>query len=155
MAITVGMKAPSFALPSKAGSVEDLSVVIGREKTLLLFFPFAFSSVCTAEMCHLRDEWQQWGTLACRVYGISVDSPFTTDKFRQIERIPFPILSDFNKVVSRLYGVLLDELSGLNGVSTRAAFVIDAKGIVRYLKINESPREQVDFAAIEEAVRAC
>ena len=155
MAIAVGTKAPAFALPSKPGGIEDLAKVIGVEKTVLLFFPFAFSSVCTAEMCHLRDGWTRWQTLGCRVFGISVDSPFTTEKFREAERIPFPILSDFNKEVARQYGVLLDELMGFKGVAARAAFVMDAGGTMRYAKINASPRDQVDFPAIEEALRSC
>lgn len=155
VSVSVGSKAPAFSLPARPGSVEDLSRVIGAEKVVLLFFPFAFSSVCTAEMCHLRDEWSKWSALGCRIYGISIDSPWTNAKFAELERVPFPILSDFNKDVSRTYGVLLDDLMGFKGVATRAAFVVDAGGIVRYAKVNDSPKEQVDFAAIERAVRSC
>lgn len=153
--VSVGDKAPVFSLPSKPGQVEDLASVIGTRPVVLLFFPLAFSSVCTAEMCHFRDEWKRWSGLDAAIYGISVDSPFVTDRFRQEERIPFPILSDFNKEVSARYGVLLDELVGLRGVSGRAAFVIDRSGVVRYAKVNDSPKEQVDFAAIESAVKSC
>lgn len=154
-AVTEGSTAPPFSLPSKPGQVEDVASVIGRRPVVLLFFPLAFSSVCTAEMCHFRDDWSRWSALDAQVYGISVDSPFVTDRFRQVERIPFPILSDFNKEVSARYGVLLEELMGLRGVSTRAAFVIDRRGIVVYAKIQDSPKEQVDFGAIERAVKAC
>ncbi|MBM4113610.1 MAG: redoxin domain-containing protein [Phycisphaerae bacterium] len=154
-AVRVGSQAPGFSLPSKPGQSEDLTAAIGSGPVVLLFFPLAFSSVCTAEMCHFRDEWSRWSGLGARIYGISVDSPFVTDRFRQAERIPFPILSDFNKEVSAKYGVLLPELNGLRGVSARAAFVIDRQGIVRYAKINDSPKEQVDFGAIERAVKEC
>ncbi|HMO44090.1 MAG TPA: redoxin domain-containing protein, partial [Phenylobacterium sp.] len=112
----VGEHAPAFALPSAPGQVEDLTKVIGREKVVLLFFPFAFSSVCTQEMCHLRDQWAQWGSIGARIYGISIDSPFVNEKFQQVEEIPFPILSDFNKDVSSRYGVLLEDVGGFKGV---------------------------------------
>lgn len=88
-------------------------------------------------------------------FAVSVDSPFTVAKFREIERIPFPVLSDFNKDVSRLYGALHEDLVGMKGVSKRSAFVIDAKGVVQYASISEDPRVQVDFTAIENAVKAC
>ncbi|MFO0894798.1 MAG: peroxiredoxin [Phycisphaerales bacterium] len=155
MPVTVGSKATPFTLPSKPGSPVDLGSVFGHEKCVLLFFPLAFSSVCTEEMCHFRDDWSQWEKLGCRIFGISVDSPFVTDKFRELERIPFPILSDFNREVAAAWGALHDDLMGLKGVTRRAAFVIDAKGVVRYAKVNESPREQVDFAAIRKAVESC
>jgi len=155
MSVTIGTRAPSFSLPSKPGEVIDFAAILGSEKVVLLFFPFAFSSVCTAEMCHLRDDWSKWSSLGVRIFGVSIDSPYTTEKFRQVEGIPFPILSDFNKEVCASYGVLLEQLNGLRGVATRAAFVMDAQGVVRYAKVNASPREQVDFKAIEEAVRAC
>ena len=106
-------------------------------------------------MCHFRDHWNHWATLGCKVFAISVDSPFTVAKYREIENIPFPVLSDFNKDVSRLYDSLHEDLKGLKGVSKRSAFVIDAKGVVKYAWISESPLVQVDFAAIEAAVKAC
>ena len=133
----------------------DLSQVIGKKKVVLLFFPLAFSSVCTAQMCSMRDDWQRWSGLGCAVYGISVDSPFVTDKFRQELSVPFEILSDFNKEVSRTYGALFENLMGLKGVGKRAAFVIDASGKVVYAKVNEEAGQPVDFAAIQKAVESC
>lgn len=155
MSVIVGSKAPSFKLPAKPGQVVDVGAKLGHEKVVLLFFPLAFSSVCTTEMCTLRDDWSKWTGLGCTIYAISVDSPFVTDKFRQELGIPFDVLSDFNKDVSRTYGALFEELMGLKGVGKRAAFVIDASGKVVYAKVNEEAGQQVDFAAIEEAVRSC
>lgn len=155
MSVTVGSNAPVFKLASRPGHEVDLSQVIGRQKVVLLFFPLAFSSVCTAEMCAIRDDWQRWSKLGCAIFGISVDSPFVTDKFRQDLSVPFEVLSDFNKEVSRTYGALFENLMGLKGVGKRAAFVIDAAGKVVYAKVNEEAGQQVDFAAIQKAVESC
>lgn len=155
MSVTVGSRAPAFTLPSEPGTTVDLATSIGHEKVVLLFIPLAFSPVCTVEMCHFRDQWNRWTALGCKVFAVSVDSPFTVAKFRELEKIPFPVLSDFNKDVSRLYGAIHENLMGLQGVSKRSAFVIDSKGIVTYASISEDPRVQVDFDAIENAVKAC
>ncbi len=154
MALKKGDKAPAFALARKPGEVVDVGQHIGKETVVLLFFPFAFSSVCTKEMCHFRDTWKQWEELDAKVFGISVDSPFVVDKFRQDENIPFPILSDFNKDVARKYGVLFEEFKGMKGVAKRAAFVIDPSGRISYAAVNEDPSVQVDFDAISDAVSA-
>ena len=155
MSITIGSKAPAFTLPSQPGTPVDVGALLGKEKVVILFVPLAFSSVCTAAMCHFRDSWKSWEALGCKVFAISVDSPFTVAKWRELEKIPFPVLSDFNKDVSRLYGALHEELLGLKGISKRSAFVIDAKGIVRYASVSEDPKVQIDFNAIEQAVRGC
>lgn len=155
MSLTVGSQAPAFTLPSQPGQPVDVGAIIGKEKIVLLFIPLAFSPVCTAEMCYFRDHWSQWTSLGCKVFAVSVDSPFAVAKFRELENIPFPVLSDFNKDVSRLYDSLHEDLIGMKGVSKRSAFVIDAKGIVKYASVSEDPRVQVDFAAIEAAVKAC
>jgi peroxiredoxin len=155
MSVSVGSAAPAFKLPARPGHVVDLSTVIGSRKVVLLFFPLAFSPVCTTEMCTFRDDWSRWSSLGCAVFGICVDSPFVTDKFRQELGVPFDILSDFNKDVSRQYGALFEDLMGLKGVGKRAAFVIDAKGKVAYAAVNAEPGQQVDFDAIRKAVESC
>jgi len=155
MSVHVGSAAPAFKLPSRPGHVVDLGAVFGTRKTVLLFFPLAYSSVCTTEMCTFRDDWQKWSTLGCAIFGISVDSPFVTDKFRQDLSIPFDILSDFNKDVSRQYGALFEDLMGLKGVGKRAAFVVDASGKVVYAQVNAEAGQQVDFDAIRKAVESC
>jgi peroxiredoxin len=153
MSIKKGDRAIEFNLPQKPKDEVDLGQYIGKEKVVLLFFPLAFSGVCTAEMCAMRDNWNQFENLGAKVFGISVDSPFVTDKFRQTENIPFPILSDFNKDVSRKYGVLHDDLMGLKGVSKRSAFVIGQDGTVKYAWVTEDPKVQVDFEAIKAALK--
>ena len=110
MLISVGSKAPAFALPCQPGQVVDLATVIGHEKVVLLFFPLAFSPVCTQEMCHFRDAWSKLSAMNCKIFGVSVDSPFVVAKFREMENIPFPLLSDFNKDVARTYGALHEDL---------------------------------------------
>ena len=153
MSIKKGDRAIEFKLPQKPKDEVDLNQYIGKDKIVLLFFPLAFSSVCTAEMCSMRDNWKQYESLGAKVFGISVDSPFVTDKFRQTENIPFPILSDFNKDVSRKYGVLHEDLMGLKGVSKRSAFVIGKDGTVKYAWVTDDPKVQVDFEAIKAALK--
>jgi peroxiredoxin len=152
MSIAVGSKAPSFALPQKPGDVVDVGALFGKEKVVVLFIPLAFSSVCTAELCHFRDSWQQWTGLGAKVFAISIDSPFVVDKFRAAENIPFPVLSDFNKTVAATWGALHEELMGLKGVTKRAAFVVGRDGKVAYAWVSENPGVQVDFEAIKTAV---
>lgn len=152
MAVRKGDSAPGFELASKPGEKVNVGDHIGRDNVVLLFFPFAFSPVCTDEMCHFRDHWEQWSRLDARVFGISIDSPFVTDRFRQEQQIPFPILSDFNKEVAARYGALHEELKGMKGVAKRSAFVIGRDGKVKYAWVSEDPRTQVDFGAIEAAI---
>ena len=154
MTIKKGDRAIEFKLPAKPKDEVDLGALIGKEKIVLLFFPLAYSSVCTAEMCAMRDDWKQYENLGAKVFGISVDSPFVTDKFRRDENIPFPILSDFNKEVSRKYGVLHEDLMGLKGVSKRSAFVIGADGKVKYAWVTDNPGVQVDFEQIKAALKS-
>lgn len=152
MAIRKGDKAAPFALPAKPGEVVDLNGSLGKDKIVLLFFPLAFSPVCTTEMCTMRDSWKQWESMNAKVFGISVDSPFVTDKFREAERIPFPVLSDFNKDVSSTYGVLHEELMGLKGIAKRSAFVIGEDGTVVYDWVSDDPGKQVNFDEIKAAL---
>jgi len=130
MTIRRGDQAVSMRLPQGPGDEVDLADHIGRGVTVLLFFPLAFSSVCTDELCALRDDWSSWSELDASVFGISIDSPFVAQRFRQELELPFPLLSDFNRDASRAYGVLYDDLFGMREVSKRAAFVIDPSGTV-------------------------
>lgn len=128
--------------------------VIGTQTVVLLFMPLAFSPVCTAEVCTMRDDWSKWQLLGATVFGITIDSPFVTEKFRQLENLPFPVLSDFNKEVATQFGVLHEDLKGMKGIAKRAVFVINRAGLVTYRWVTENPGEQIDFAALEVAVQA-
>jgi peroxiredoxin len=152
--LQVGDPAPGFTLPHRPGETVDVGELIGREKVVLLFFPLAFSSVCTTEMDTIRDGWEVWAGTDARIFGISVDSPFVTAKFRDDERIPFPILSDFNKEVARAYGVLNEDLLGLQGVANRAAFAIDSDGRIAYAWMSEDPDVEPDYVQLLRAASA-
>src|SRR6476659_856915 len=125
MAVQIGQPAPDFTLFDDSRQEHTLSHLKGNN-VLLLFFPAAFTSVCTAELCSVRDNLSHYNNLNARVFGISVDSLFTLAKYREDQRLNFPLLSDFNKDVSEAYGSLYETFGfGMKGVSKRAAFVID------------------------------
>ncbi len=149
MFVKVGEKAPSFTLYSS--DKEQVTLENFRDKNVvLLFFPLAFTSVCTAEMCTMRDDIANYDGLNAQVLAISVDSPQTLHRFKQDQNLNFTLLSDFNKEVSRSYGVLYEEFSmGMKGVSKRSAFVIDKEGIVRYAEVLESAGNLPNFEAIK------
>lgn len=122
---------------------------------LLLFFPLAFTSVCTAELCSVRDNYKIYESLQAIPFGISVDSLHTFKKFKEEQRLNFTLLSDFNKEVSRAYDSIYEEWRfGMRGVSRRSAFVIDQDGMVQYAEVLENAGEQPDFAAIKEKLKA-
>ena len=158
MAISVGTKAPEFTLKTKRG--EDLKDVklsdnFGKKKTVLLFFPLAFTGVCTKEMCDVSAGLSAYEKLDAAVYGISVDSPFAQEAWADKEKIRIPLLSDLNKEVSKKYGTLLPDLIGLGSVSARAAIVIDNSGVVKYSEQTPTPLELPDFTKIQSALAAC
>lgn len=154
MAVMEGDPAPDFSLPEAPGRTVDVGALIGREKVVLLFIPLAFSPTCTTEMGTFRGRWDEFVGAGARLFGISVDSPFVTRKFREEEDVPFPILSDFNREVCRRYGVLYDELLGLEAVAKRAVFVIDEKGRVAYRWVSDDPGVEPDYDAVRDAVRS-
>lgn len=153
MRLKVGDPAPRFALPAAPGEIIDVGERIGRRPVVLLFFPLAFSSVCTEEMCAVRDDWSAWEALDANVYGISADSPFVTRRFREELGLPFPLLSDFNHDVGAAYGVLYEDYYGLKGVARRSAFVIGGDGVVAYAWVGGRDDVLPDFDAVREAVR--
>lgn len=153
-ALAVGAPAPAFTLPSKPGNPVDVGALFRTDPVVLLFMPLAFSGVCTTEVCTLRDDWAKWGALGAKVFGITVDSPFATEKFRELEKVPFPILSDFNKTVARSYGVLHEDLMGLHGVAKRSVFVIGRGGKVMYAWVTDNPGVQIPFADVMKALES-
>jgi peroxiredoxin len=152
MAISVGSKAPDFNLKSKtAAGLADvkLSENFGKKNTLVLFFPLAFTSVCTKEMCDITSGLNAYAGLNAEVIGVSVDSPFSQEAWVQKEKIGIKLASDLNKETAKAYGVLLPDLIGLGAVSARAAFVVDKNGVIQYSEQTPSPKELPNFQAIQ------
>lgn len=154
MAIKVGDRAPGFTLQARPTEVVSLSDYLGEQAVVLLFFPLAYSSVCTEEICTVAEDYGAYRDLGAQVVGVSVDSPFVNQKFAADCNATFPILSDFNKEAVTAYGVLRDDLIGLKGVSNRAAFVIDKTGKVVYAWVTETPQEMPPFEEIKAALQA-
>ena len=150
MAIEVGQSAPEFSLLDSDKNKVNLADFKGKN-VLLLFYPQAFTSVCTKELCDVRDDIGRYSNATAEVFGISVDSVFTLKKYKEEQHYNFPLLSDFNKDVSAAYDTLYAEwILGMKGVSKRAAFVIDKEGIIRYSEVLESANDVPDFAAINQ-----
>lgn len=155
MAIAVGSKAPDFSLKSKdsTGLVDvKLSENFGKKNTVLLFFPLAFTGVCTAEMCDISGGLQGFADLNADVIGISIDSPFAQEAWAQKEKITVKLVSDLNKEVTNAYDVLFKGLAGIGDSSARAAFVIDKAGVVQYSEQTATPKDLPNFAAVKEAL---
>jgi peroxiredoxin len=155
MAIQVGSKAPDFTLKSKtSGSVADvtLSNNFGKKNTVLLFFPLAFTGVCTSEMCDITAGLKQYSDLNAEVIGVSVDSPFSQEAWAKQEKIGITLASDLNKKTSEAYGVLLPDLGGFGAASARAAFVIDKNGVVQYAEQTPTPKDLPNFTAVKETL---
>ena len=152
MALSIGTQAPDFTLKSKKGdaiSAVSLSESLGKSNTVLLFFPLAFTGVCTQEMCEISAGLGGYEGLNARVIGISVDSPFAQDAWAQKERIGITLASDLNKTVSAAYGVLLADLGGFGSTSARAAFVIDKAGVIQYAEQTPTPKDLPNFDAVK------
>ncbi|MFU8860723.1 MAG: peroxiredoxin [Cyclonatronaceae bacterium] len=154
MNLTTGNKAPDFMLKDTEGNDVKLSDFNGTKNILLLFFPLAFTGVCTKEMCYMRDNLAPYNDMNVEVMGISVDSFFVLKEFKKARGLNFTLLSDFNRDVSEAYGALHDDFFGMKGVSKRAAFLIDTDGIIRYAEVLDNPSNLPDFdAALDVASR--
>ena len=149
--IDVGGKAPDFTLTNQDRQPVTLSALKGRP-VVLVFFPAAFSSVCTKELCTFRDSLSRLNTAAAQVLGISVDTFFTLKAFQTDQNLTFPLLSDFNKTAIRDYGVFNEDMIGLKGIAKRAVFVIDKDGIVRHRQVLEDARNEPDYDAVFAAL---
>ncbi len=154
MQLTVGDKAPEFTLRSTEKAEVSLGDYRGKN-VLVLFFPLAFTGVCTAELCGVRDNMKKYETVNAEVLAISVDSLFTLEKFKESENLNFTLLSDFNKTSSRAYGSLYEDfVLGMKGVSKRSAFIVDAEGTIRYAEVLEDAGQQPDFSKIHEVLES-
>ncbi len=155
MALDKGTTAPDVTLKTKtAEGLQDvhLSENFGKRKTVLLFFPFAFSDPCTKEMCGVNESFADYEKLGAAVYGVSVDTPFALEAFAQKNGIKFPLLSDFNREASRAYDVLFEDVLGFRHVAKRSAFVIDTDGRIAFSSSSDDPKQFPDFEGVKAAL---
>jgi peroxiredoxin len=153
MAAKVGDKAPDFTLYDTEKKPRSLKEFLGK-KTVLAFYPGAFTGVCTKEMCTFRDSLSRFNALNAQVVGISVDSPFANKAFATQNNLQFPLLSDFNRTALKAYGIVHEGFSGLNGYSAsrRSVFILDKDGIVRYAWISDNPGVEPNYDEVTKAL---
>ena len=154
MSVQVGQEAPDFTLKNTDMQDVTLSAFRGQKNVVLLFVPFAFTGVCTNELCSVRDNLNNYAQLDAEVLGISVDSPFAQKQWKEKENLNFTLLSDYNRQAVKAYDAQYDSLLGFEGVAKRAAFVIDRQGKVRYAEVLENARNLPNFDRINETLRS-
>ena len=160
MALKVGDKAPDFELTTKAAEGPKkikLSGNFGKKHTVVLFFPMAFTGVCTKEMCEVSQGLNAYTSLNADVLGISGDNPFAQSAWAEKEKITVPLLSDYEHKVARAYGIAYDSFLpqknlGMGGVAKRSAFVVDKQGVVRYAESSDDPGQLPNFEKIKAAL---
>ena len=153
MTVDIGAQAPDFTLPNQDRQPVHLRDELGRGNVVLAFFPAAFSSVCTKELCSFRDQLGPLSHLSkAQVLGISVDSPFALKAFANAERLQFPLLSDFNKEAIRAYDVVNADMIGLKGIAKRSVFVIDREGTIRYKEVLDDARNEPNYEQLNGAL---
>lgn len=157
MALKIGDKAPDFSLKDTSNETHTLSNYNGEKNVLLLFFPAVGTGVCEKELCSTRDSMKDYESVEAQVFGISVDMPFSQKLWVDKYNFNFPLLSDFNKEVAKLYDAFYENwLPGkwdLKGVAKRSAFVIDKNGIIQYAEVLENAGEEPNYNAIHEALK--
>jgi len=151
MSIQIGQQAPDFSLFSSSKEKVTLSDFNGKKNVLILFFPQAFTGVCTTELCSVRDDIANYSNANAEILAISVDSIFTLAKFKELQQLNFTMLSDFNKEISTSYHSIYDSFTDMNmkGVSKRSAFIVDKAGIIQYAEVLESAGDLPNFDAIK------
>jgi glutaredoxin-dependent peroxiredoxin len=153
MSLKIGDRAPDFKLFNTEKKEVSLTDYKGKN-VVILFYPFAFSGTCTAELCTMRDNYAVYNNMNAEIIGISNDSVFTQKRYREEQKLNFDLLSDFNKETSKDYGSLYENfIFGTKGVSKRSAFVIDKEGIVRYAEVLENASEQPSYQNIQECLK--
>ncbi|HEX4644918.1 MAG TPA: redoxin domain-containing protein [Verrucomicrobiae bacterium] len=155
MALSIGSKAPDFTLKSKqASGLVDVKLGnnFGKKNTVLLFFPLAFTGVCTQEMCDITAGLGGYSGLNADVIGVSVDSPFAQEAWAQKEKIGITLASDLNKATTKAYDVLFPMLAGVGDTAARAAFVIDKNGVIQYSEQTPTPKDLPNFNAVKETL---
>ena len=155
MALSVGTQAPDFTLKSKAADgLKDVSLSANRgsKNTVILFFPLAFTGVCTQELCDITAGLSAYSDLGADVIGISVDSPFAQEAWAKKENIGITLVSDLNKETTKAYDVLFPGLAGIGDTSARAAFVVDKSGVIQYAEQTATPKDLPNFEAVKAAL---
>ena len=149
----VGSTAPVFTLPDTDRAPRSLSEFTGK-KTVLAFYPGAFTGVCTKEMCTFRDSLAEFNSMDANIVGISIDSPFANKAFKDQNQINFPLLSDFDRKVIQAYGIHLENFAGVDGYNTsqRAVFILDKDGKIAYEWIGENPGVEPNYSEIKAAL---
>ena len=151
MSVDTGSIAPDFTLTNQDRENVTLSHLRGRP-VVLVFFPAAFSSVCTKELCTFRDALKRFESVQAQVLGISVDTFFALKAFHDQQGLTFPLLSDFNKQVIRAYGAFNEDMIGLKGIAKRSVFVLDRAGVVRYREVLDDARNEPDYQKVYDVV---
>ncbi len=152
MPLKAGDKAPSFTLYDSEKNQVALEDFQGKN-VVLLFFPLAFTGVCTTELCTVRDDLSSYNDLNAQVLAVSIDTPFSLAKFKAEQNLNFPLLSDFNREVARAYDALYEEfVLGMKGVAKRSAFVIDKNGVIRYAEVLDNAGDLPNFEAIKQTL---
>jgi peroxiredoxin len=153
MSIQINKIAPDFKLFNTQKKEVSLSDYKGKN-VIVLFYPFAFSGTCTAELCNMRDNFSVYNNLNAEILGISIDSVFVQNKYKEEQKLNFELLSDFNKETSKAYDSLYDNfIFETKGVSKRSAFVIDKEGMIRHIEILENASEQPSYEAIQNCLK--
>jgi peroxiredoxin len=155
MALSVGTKAPDFTLKSKqaSGLVDfKLSNNFGKKNTVLLFFPAAFTGVCTSELCDITAGLGAYSGLNADVVAVSVDTPFAQEAWAQKEKIGITLASDLNKTTIKAYDVVFPMLAGVGDTAARAAFVIDKQGVIQYSEQTPTPKDLPNFQAVKDTL---
>jgi len=151
--LKIGDQAPAFTLYNTEKKQISLADYAGKN-VVILFFPLAFTGVCTAELCNTRDNIGVYQQVNAEVVAISVDSLFTLEQFKNQQNLNFDLLSDFNKETSKAYGSLYESfVLGMNGVSKRSAFVVNPEGTIIYAEVLEDAGQQPDFEAIQAVLK--
>ena len=155
MPLAIGSKAPDFTLKTKtADGLKDvkLSDNLGKKQTVLLFFPLAYTGVCTQELCDQTTGLAEYEKLGASVIAISVDSPFAQEAWAKANKIGITLVSDLNKVTTKAYDVLFPMLAGVGDTSARAAFVVGKDGVIKYAEQTATPKDLPNFAAVKAAL---
>jgi peroxiredoxin len=161
MSIKAGDKAPDFSLVTLTAAgpqVVKLSDELAKSNVVLVFFPAAFTSVCTTELCDVSSGLASYESLGAKVFGISGDSPFAQGEWAKKEGITIPLLSDYEHEVAKAYGIAYTQFAPeknliFGGVAKRSAFVIDQSGVVRYAEVQDNPKDLPDFAKVQETLK--